>query len=393
MLLKRPVRPTTTTQPANNSLGITGQVDQIPLEHHRRPPMRGRFFVVSLAFCLLLLLLVGYWLFGGLVEVKARGKGWTGIISAGKLLVAYDLASGTGEIIEGDRVASELQFDGFPIGGAYLQKQKAILIFQYLSPCFYAIDDAEDMKEYCTRPDYWIPAAVCSTSSGTFLAAFGNRAISQEKKTFPYYMPGQSTYPMVVTPFSLRNETIRISQDAEKSYGVPWHEESAGTWRLVCVNDGRFLVMNPNAEEVTMWGATGNRLIWRAETGRKPTDIAVDVQAGAVYVACPQESNMEVFALESGQPIGEINTGNGATSLITGQNGLLVLNPYKRTLERYAKNGEKIASYWFEDGLPTAMTEHEGRIVVVDGSRKAYWEVSPELKDAPRLIDVKASRK
>jgi len=173
--------------------------------------------------------------------------------------------------------------------------------------------------------DTVFPANYCITAllpedDGVWAAGYRLGLAEDEAKDI-FYFPEYHKHEWFLQwfPGKLPSGEVRL-RDAIRFEDEVWHEETAGNWHLLATHD-RLLVVNDQAESIHCLTRSGDHVIWRAATKKRP--VAAVRWGDRLIVASGQSGVVEAFRLDNGGHLWSMNVATGLVDMIVADNVLI----------------------------------------------------------------------
>ncbi len=346
----------------------------------------GRFLIFILAIILLFTIIIFHHYDFHQIELLKKGHGFLEIREIDGRLIAQNRYKKEIVIEEINGDFATIKTPGFPIKTFSFPPYNDLLIFHYLSPVILKVKKRGLLtEEISLYPPNWIPASICEQSGKSVFIAFRSAPYKGKEKSFPYYLPVVNRFPFVI----LEGENVLGGKTNFRTTGGMWeyenrHEESAGIWNSECLSDGNILITSPTGQNLIKYSMTGNEIIWKSRTGKRPVALAVSDNSGVAWVAHGQEPAIWVYNLSTGAKLGEIKTGRGITGMKIYKEKIVAVNPHKRAVLKIDPLTREIKKLYFERGIPTDLIIRDDKILVANGESRGFWEVSFDLEKSVR---------
>lgn len=322
-----------------------------------------------------------------LIETSRKGRGATGLSANNNAWVSWNtFTKHVSRQIKGEKRMDKI-VDFFPIDFEFLPDQEKGFMPSFLDNCFREMNlrNGENRK-YCLSPKDWVAAGFCSDINQTAFVAYSMSPENGVNKQFPYYVPVVNHFPYSVLRMpENQGKKIRIKKTNAHLLD-DWHEESAGSWKLICLSDKTVLFTNPTGETLSRFDLIKNEQLWRSTTGRKPLDVAVDEENRLAYVVSAQEKTVDVFSVDDGLKKRRYQVGAGCTAVEYHKGELYLVFPYKRAVMRLNTISGEMKTLVFNRAIFSDVANFNGRIIFSDAASSDLWQVDKEFAEVRPFV-------
>jgi hypothetical protein len=251
-------------------------------------------------FLSLVILAIGIW--------RASGSGlalWLGAQRFGGIRAMLPVASGwlAADVYRNQIYVSQdaqllaipyprpLQFFPDQNGGAY--------VLGMLASRLDRIDSNGRLREALILPSKFYVRAALAESGGVWMVWHSRRRALKSTKA-NWYMPEIATFRWCLDWFGGLLDGRRF-YPRDRGFACveeQWHEETAGTWRLLATAD-RLLVVNDEAETITCLSKETGHLLWKVPTRPRPT--AAVIWHDRLLVSSAHADTVDAYRIDDGR--------------------------------------------------------------------------------------------